>query len=370
MLAKTALATALITTTIGCTDLSEPRQRAQALSCPTTPSPDLLDLSLCICEDFDDVGVLEVGPIDPATPAAVGINGAARFVNDAIIDGALSAHLGIDGVGDVDVSGDVQTGSNAGFVGDFSAGGDMEVGGDLHAVGQFAVGGALRVGGETSLLGISQVGATEPLAAAPGAPCDCDPASFFDVAAEVAAAAGANDNAAAGLPLELSQIGASEIVLGSGSYYFTDVASVGALRIVADGTVAIYIDGDLATVGADSFELTDGSTLDLYVAGTVATVGNVAFGSERDPAAFRLYIGGEGSANLAVGNQDFHGAIYAPEAALAYVGDTSITGAVFTRSIDGVGALRIGHAAPEPGECEPPEDDGDDDGDSGTPPVE
>ena len=375
MLAKTALATALITTTVSCAQLSgEERQRARPLSCPTTPSPDLLDLSLCICEGFDDVGVLEVGPIDPATPAAVGINGAARFVNGAIIDGDLIAHQRIDGVVDLDVSGDVATAGDAGFVGDFSAGGDMEVGGDLHAVGEFAVGGTLRVGGETSLLGAAQVGATEPLASAPGAPCDCDAASFFDVAAAVAGAASANDNDAAGLPLELSQVGASELVLGSGSYYFTGVDSVGSLKIVADGTVAIYIDGDLQTVGADSFELTDGSTLDLYVAGTVATVGNVAFGSERDPSAFRLYIGGPGSANMAVGDQDFYGAIYAPEAALAYVGDTSITGAVFTRSLDGVGALRIGYAAPEPGECEPPEDDGGDDGgddgDDGTPPVD
>lgn len=367
MLAKT-LATALAATTaVACTDLGDSgRTRARALSCPTSPSQDLLDLSLCICEDFDDVGTLEVGPIDPADPAAVGINGSARFVNDAIIDGSLNAFGGFDGVGAVDVSGDVLTAASASFVGGFSAGGDMEVGGDLSAVGEFAVGGALRVGGATDLFGTPQIGAEEPLSAAPDAPCDCDAASFFDVAAAVADAATANDNDAAGLPAEIAEIGDSELVLGSGSYYFTDLDSVGAMRIVADGTVAIFVDGDLDAVGAESFELTAGSTLDLYVAGSVRTVGNVAFGSEAEPGAFRLYIGGAGAANLAVGDQTFFGGIYAPEAALAYVGATEITGAVFARDLDGVGDLKIGYAAPSEGDCEPPDDD--DNGD--VPPVE
>jgi hypothetical protein len=372
LLAKTATAAALaaITTTIACSGLDDRPTRAQALSCPTTPAPDLLDLSLCICEDLDDVGTLEVGSIDPAVPAAVGVNGSARFVNDAVIDGALNVFGGIDGVGELDVSGDLLTASNASFVGAASAGGDMEVGGDLSAVGGLGVGGALRVGGETSILGASQIGSEEPLAATPNAPCGCDAAGFFDVRAAVAAAAAANDNAAAGLPTEINSLGDSELILGSGSYYVTDLDSVGSMRIVADGTVAIYVDGDLRSVGAERFELTPGSTLDLYVAGAVATVGNVAFGAEADPGAFRLYVGGDDAAHLAVGAQRFFGAIYAPEAALAYVGDTEITGAVFARDLDGVGAIKIGYAAPSAGECEEPPGDGDDDDGGATPPVE
>ena len=336
--------------------------KAVKVSCPDSPAEEVFEAAVCLCDGFSQVGDLLVGS-NTGDSVQVGVNGTIDFVNQAEIRGDLIAFAGYHTNTESLISGSLITAANATMVGSVTVGADLEVGGDLSAVGEFSVGGTLRVAGETSVVGMDDVANVGVYGNTPPLPCDCDPSTFFDVGAAVAAAAISNDNAAIGIGTSLSEVGTSRLDLGSGTYYFDEFQTVGDTQVLIDGAVALHIDGDLAAVGSETFLLTDGSTLDLYVSGGVKTVGNIAFGDPNDPSAFRLYVGGTDSVVVSVGETAFNGAIYAPQATLAYVGDTVIRGAVFANQLDGVGSLTLGYASPEESgdDCpEPGEDDGPD----------
>ena len=338
---------------------------AVKVSCPDSPAGDVFENVVCICDDVRDVGELLVGT-NTGDPATVGVNGEVHFVNRAEIRGDVVAFTKYSAVTDSHIDGNLITAGGADMVAHLDVGGDLEVGANLSAVGGLRVGGALRVGGESTILGTEDIGSEEAYGNTPAQPCDCNPDTFFDVAGAVAAAATNNDNAAINIGTSLTAVGVNRLDLGSGSYYFDEFAAVGDTQILIDGAVAIYVEGDLTSVGEQSFHIMDGSTLDLYVSGTVATVGNTTLGDPSDPSAFRLYVGGSGSMSLGVGRTRFNGSIYAPEAVLAYVGDTEVRGALFAKELNAVGRLTLGYAAPgDPGDDCP--DPGDDDGPDGDP---
>jgi len=338
--------------------------QAVKVSCPDSPAGDVFEHGVCICDDLREVGQLLVGT-NTGDPVTVAVNGEVDFVNQAEIRGNLIAYAKYHAVTQSTITGDLVTAGDADMVAHLDVGGDLDVGGNLTGVGGLRVGDTLRVAGTKSVLGTQDINAEEAYGSTPDAPCDCNPATFFDVAGAVADARTNNDNAAIGLGTSLSAVGVNRLDLGSGSYYFDEFAAVGDTQVLIDGAVAIYVEGDLAAVGQQSFHITNGSTLDLYVSGTVATVGNATLGDADDPSAFRLYVGGKGSMSLGVGNTTFNGAIYAPEAVLSYVGDTQIRGAIFAKELNAVGRLTLGYAPPrEPGDdCPDPGDDDDNEDD-------
>ena len=164
-------------------------------------------------------------------------------------------------------------------------------------------------------------------------------------------------------------MGQTDVTLPTGSYYFDKVEFVGSSKVTIQGAVALYIDGRLQTVGQDRFNVPAGSTLDLYVSGGVEQVGSTSLAAG-DPGSFRLYVGGTTPVLVGVGQQRISGLIYAPTADLKFVGDTEIDGAVFAKTLDGVGRFTIRHASvtpPPPGVC-PGGDGGTPPTDAGTPP--
>lgn len=343
--------------------------RGGTVRAATCPPPDLFEAALCVCEDFDDVGALSVVE-GPSGIGAVGVNGFTRFVNLTRAAGDWIAFSGFEAVSDTEIAGSLMTEGDASWVGWLKIGLDLAIGGDVRGVGLLDVGGALSVGGDESLLGTANVGARAEYQPLDAPPCPCDPDTFFDVEAAVAAASTSNDNEAAGLPTRLAAVGVNDLRLETGSYYFEDAQTVGITTFTITGEVALFVDGAIDTVGVQTFAFEPGATLDLFVAGGVRTVGWLEAGGASDPAALRIYVGGEDSVVLSVGTQTFHGNIYAPEAHIAYVGDTTVVGSLFARQLDGVGLLEIGYGAPAdlaPPSCEDPDGGGggDDGGDSG-----
>lgn len=148
----------------------------------------------------------------------------------------------------------------------------------------------------------------------------------------------------AGLELDQS-VGEKTLTLGSGSYFFDGIVAVGQHTLTVDGAVALYVNGDFETVGATHLALTPGSTLDLYVDGDVQMVGDSSFGAGATPGAVRLYVAGERKVSL-VGAQKVVGSVYAPNADLELVGETTFEGSLFARNVDGVGKLNVSFAAP------------------------
>jgi hypothetical protein len=308
--------------------------------CPALPKPELFAAGLCVCKDFDVVGDLLVKPLKPEEPGTAGVNGQTHLVGTPFVTGDFIAWAGLDGVGEAEVGGTLATTSTLNGVGKLRVGGDLVVGGDLSGVGELQVDGLLRVGGLASITGdakLNGLGAYE----APALPCGCGDDQILDIAGKVAEARAKAGNTEGTLP-SIDVVGQADLTLGSGSYFFEKVSSVGETTWNIEGGVEIFIDGDLDEVGSHNIKLAPGATLDLYVSGSVNTVGDTQFGGE--PGAFRLFIGGKEPIGVSVGNQAFRGTIYAPRAELSFVGDTLIEGTLFAGSVDGVGTLEVRQA--------------------------
>jgi hypothetical protein len=336
-----------------------PGQTSGTLSCPGSPASELFADAVCVCEDLNDIGNFVVGRAVDGPEAVLAVNGHSNFINNADIRGGFVAYGGLEAKGNVITQGKLSSAGDIRVLGNVESRGDIELGGDLSGIGHLEVDQTLRVGGSNTFIGYSEVNEVAPYGTTPEAPCACDPSSFFDIKGAVAAAATQNSNAANGLPTSFANIGFSELRLTSGSYYFSDADNIGYTKIIIDGTVALYVDGNVDNIGAEVIRLMTGSTVDLYVSGNVRNIGHIVLGDREAPSAFRLYIAGNEKATLSVGNAIFNGAIYAPSANLHYIGNTLIRGAVFAKELTGIGNLMIGYASPDapPDTC--PEQDPD-----------
>ncbi len=324
-----------------------------------SPGPDLFNYALCVCENFGDVGYLRVGSDLNPGQAVVGVNGHTGFVNAVEIFGSLRAYGGLH-VTTAGMRVDKYLSSNRDveLFGDVYVGESMFVGGDLTSWVNLEVEDELQVKGTSSIMH-GDIGHEAPYTIDQVLPCNCDPAKLFDVAGAVAGARVTNDNAAHGLPTTLVGITPNTtMTLGTGRYYFGDIATFGEMHFVIQGAVSLYLEGDLTSYGIETIELDPGAILDMYVSGAVATLGVVRFGGPEDAGNFRLFIGGGLSAQFAAGRQEFNGSIYAPTVEIIYAGDTRIRGSLFARSLGGIGTLVIEQPTmldipPElcPGEC-------------------
>ena len=306
---------------------------SSAASCP--PTGTMFANAVCVCDDLAHVGSLSV--LDgPSGPGSVGVNGKTALVSAARATGSWNTQGGLEAVGAV-IGGELATAGSVHLTGDARVSGDATIGGDLSCVGTVDIAGKLGLGGTLAQVGAEADGGRVPYVA-PADPCNCDPSTFFDVAAAVAAAKGAAQ------PLPQLGVGSFDVHLTSGNYYATAAQIVGNAHFTIDGQVAVFVDGSIQSVGNTQWQLGSSSTLDLFVSGDVQAVGNVAAGSASDPAAFRLYVGG-GHAIQIVGNQDLWGSLYAPAAAVQYVGNAKIVGAVFARTLEAVGNLEVDYGA-------------------------
>lgn len=309
-------------------------------------APRLLPTAVCVCGDVSHAGKLTVEA--PAGGAAnVGVEGDVGFAAGTSVDGSLWSRRGLHFAGDLSVRDNLWVRDEMSFAGSLKVGQNLAVGGDLSGAGDASVGSSLFVLGEASVAGDLTASRQEYIEPATS-PCGCEGPGLFDVAGAVKAARERNDNGS--LPTRADQVfvGATTLTLTEGRYFFENMTSVGQTKIVIEGQVHLFIDGSLDLVGKQQIELAPGATLDLYVNGSVATVGDVSFGDAARPEAFRLYLGGVGSALVGAGDRAFHGMIYAPTADLSFAGDTLIDGALYARSLSYAGDLRVRYARPTP----------------------
>jgi len=327
-------------------------------ACNPGSAPTLFDNALCVCGDMKDVGAVLVKAGTTKDPPSMGVNGTYKVINHSGIDGSLVAFNGMEAIANIEVRDDLKTNHNVNFAGRVQVGKDMMVGGNLSGVGYLDVGGTLGVAGSDGVLGGKKIGKLGGFSAV-APPCDCSPGKVLDVKAAVAQARSANDNTKAGLPQNpVNAIGVAKLILNTGSYYLGSKASIGYTKITVNGAVKLYIDGDLDAIGHDRISITNSSTLELFISGDLHTVGHVLMGDKHHPAALRVYVGGSQKVTLQVGNQVFRGSLYAPGAALAYVGRTKIEGSLLARTLDSVGLLELYFSRPTTDDsgktCTPP----------------
>lgn len=311
--------------------------KAPAYASHCTPATAVVAHAVCVCGDMSNAGSLTTYGT-PGNRASVGVNGRFSGATGTKIAGSLHANRGVSFAGQLEVADHLYSGDRASGSGTLRVGESLLVAGDLSGAGTVDVGGALRVAGRKSVAGTLHYGSEAPFVAAPASPCTCDKDKIYDVAKAVDVARTDNDNAANQIP---TSFGANELRLKSGRYFFTNVRSIGAARIVAEGNVQVYVDGDLDAVGSSQIRLEAGATLDLFVKGSIQSAGDVSYGDASRPEAFRLYVGGAGSRISFAGSRQFHGLVYAPEATLSFAGDTEITGALLAKEIHYAGDLRV-----------------------------
>ncbi|MBW2731531.1 MAG: hypothetical protein JRH20_04005 [Deltaproteobacteria bacterium] len=327
--------------------------------CKSDDAPSIFSNALCLCGDLKETGVLLVKNGVTTDPASFGVNGHVSAVAQVEVDGSMAAHSGLVAFANIEVQGSFWSTGDVNITGRLDVGNNMMVGGNVFGIGVLSVGGTLGVAGNDLILGDKSAEDEGPYEGLAAPPCPCGADQVLDVAAKVSAARTANDNGAVGLPASpVSTIGVTRLVLNSGRYYFASKAGIGYTKIVANGAVSIFIDDDYEAIGYDTFEVTEGSSLDVYVAGNIKTVGNMVLGSRHHPSAFRIYIGGSEDITVQVGNNIFRGSIYAPRASLTWIGNTRVEGSLFANTVVSAGLLELYFARPTTGSdgevCTPP----------------
>jgi hypothetical protein len=323
----------------------EPRVRDVARA--VCPPPDLFEHAICVCEDLQQVGDLDI-KAGPAGVGSIGVNGFTSLVNDANVVGTWFAWGGFAGVG-VSVGDSLVTPGSVEIVGEATIRKDLIVGGDLTGVGTLNVNNLL-LGGREEITGEATIASRGTYAGAGSAPpCGCDESTFFDVVTAVRAAKQATNGEPA-----WHHVGQTELRLPTGSYYVTAAEVVGDTRFIIEGNVSLFVDGSLTAVGDTQWQIAAGGSLDLFVAGNVDHVGSLAGGDAAKPGAFRLYVGGDETATI--GEATFAGSLYAPRATVTYVGDARIVGSIFANKLEAVGSLTIEYGDPitTPQSCETP----------------
>lgn len=324
-------------------DASSPGTVRQAMR--TAPA-ETFGYALCVCGDLDHVGTLTTEACEGQS-ANVEARGRVNLTSGTRIRGSLVSGGDVDLVGSVGVRDDLVTRSDLSGVGELEVGRNLTVGGTLSTVGSLVVGAGLAVAKGDDHVGPVRVGQRAPYSAPHSSPCGCD---AFDVAGAVALARETNDNDSMEVPRDPTAVGATELRLRSGRYYFSDPAFVGHVRVHVEGRVSIYVDGSIDTVGASTFALGAGAALDMYVAGSIRAVGSIVTGRATDPSAFRLYVGGRDAIVAGVGESELTGFIFAPDAEVDLVGNTRVLGAITARSVSHVGDLHVFYvpATPRP----------------------
>lgn len=335
---RTSLLTMLVLVGCGAPKSEWPKDvmtaRAPVLSCPASPAKQVFGAAMCLCGDYRAVG--EGAWVEGG---AAQLNGSLDVVGTHQFSGDVIAYGGVSGVGALDVGGNLVTNGRVDGVGDVKVSGDLSAANGVSGVGDLTVKGTLRTPEAEAWTGKANVGAKGEVTRLAAPPCACGAEQRLDVAAIMATAIERNDNAAAGLSLHES-VGERQVTLGSGSYVFERVQTVGAHTVTIDGAVALYVRGDFKSVGKTALKLTPGSTLDLYVDGDLDLVGDSSFGEGAAPGSVRLYVAGERELSF-VGGQRVVGSVYAPQSDLQLVGDSAFDGSLFVRNVEGVGRLEV-----------------------------
>lgn len=239
----------------------QPRKVCRPADCQLS-APALFKNALCLCGSYQAAGNLGVSS-KKGELGVFGIDGHFAQLGNAEINGTLIAHEGISAA-NLRVKGAMRSNTSVNVV-NLDVAGNLYVGTDLLGVGLLA-GAGVWVGGQATM-----IFNTKPIQKYTGdlsPPCACGDDQVLDVAAAVAAARANNDNAKAGLGPNPPLLTPQGLVLNSGSYYFKGGSTaVGNLRLLANGSVKIYVDGDLESVGKEAIKMTQGTIVELYVAG-------------------------------------------------------------------------------------------------------
>ncbi|HMI93542.1 MAG TPA: hypothetical protein VK509_19350 [Polyangiales bacterium] len=228
------------------------------------------------------------------------------------------------------------------------------VNGSLNLGAGASIDGSLQVTGMISTGDGPVVDATGIVLEAANTACNCEPENLLDVAALVAAARAANDDAAQGLePDALDGFSSMQtLTVSSGKLYLTRIAGSAPLALQVDGPVQLYVDANVELDSTLAIALAADARLDLFIAGNVRARA-LTLGGADTAGRLRIYVGGDGTINLEDPSL-IGGALYAPTAELVTRGTLEAFGPLFVRRAAPGEELRVHYdvASATPVTCE------------------
>lgn len=278
--------------------------------------------ALCSC---GNMGVL--GSIHTDSAAQMAASGA-----EAVgINGVCTTHALLTIGGSLTVAGQPADGKAALF-------GGLEVHGDLRFTGALTVAGPLQVGrdawfGDTisaltvaaihgdvhvqpgkkldSAVAATITGQTYSEAFTIAPPCRCESSEALDWVNAIDQASKQNDNGSielsSTLPVPRNPL---ELTLPCGSFYVTDLVSLHDTRLHVTGHAALFVAGNVSTLGNFEVDIAPEAELDLFVGGTFDFGKTAQVGDPARPSALRIYVAGTGS--LLMPKETLSANLYAP----------------------------------------------------------
>ncbi len=318
--------------------------------------------AVCTCDDMWFAGYLNTGSFSSSDDGTIIKQGGAVGIN-----GSLSAGSYIDVGGSLRIHGNTQVEDTYKLSDPTLAGGWVNVAGDLESQNPMVLAGLLTVGrnatfaSSATFLGVAGIGGT--LTTPPGswpllalasqykqeavnleAPCPCQPDELLDVDAVVQQGKLKNDNKNPAVNLDpraLSNLGfAQKLTLPCGRFYLDSIGGIGAVTLAVTGRTALFVGGDVTTVGAFNIELGPDAELDLFISGNLTQVGFSPLGDRARPANVRIFVGGEGDITF-IGYEPINANIYAPKSRLYSPGYIAARGSLFVRRLHAQGYVTV-----------------------------
>ena len=308
--------------------------------------------ALCTCEAYvastpliTDSYDSAAGPYMPGgTTGDVGIDALIQASAQLQIGGSLAVAgaAGAALLADLHVAHDLAIGGHLGSGVAVTAGGDAQIAGDID-LASLGVAGTLTVPASATVSGPVTASSTvrAPVTVAP--PCACGDSDLVDIPTFVTDHVTDNQDALIGLaPDRLTGFtGGATLDLPCGIYYLGPVHGDGALTLRITGRVALLVSGDFTLSAPFTVELaTDDAELDLMVSGLLSSNQAMTIGRADHPSRTRVYIGGTGTIDLS-GDSSIAANIYAPRAAVALSGTTTLFGSLFVRRLDQAAPVTI-----------------------------
>ena len=298
--------------------------------------------AICTCANLDFGGLLDTESFSARAGGAPLKAGAPVGVNGQTLAGAA-----------VDVGGSLRMYGSTTFAGALTVHGDLEAKTDLLLFGLLGVGRDAWLEGNATLVALSSIGRDlHHAGAAPflppivgrdtrmdslpiEPPCPCQPDELLDIDGIIADGKVNNHNAEIGLDPNwlVGLVGLDvERELPCGRYFLNAATGLGGVTLTVNGRTALYIEGDVANIGIFNIDLGPQGELDIFIGGNLAQVGANSFGNVNRPSGVRVYVGGDQRIVFA-GLQPFGGNLYAPRAELWSAGAIDLSGSIFVDSV-------------------------------------
>ncbi|MCK9274450.1 MAG: pilus assembly PilX N-terminal domain-containing protein [Syntrophales bacterium] len=132
----------------------------------------------------------------------------------------------------------------------------------------------------------------------------------------------------------------------TGTYRLSEIKLASKQKIVIDGDVILYVNGDIETRGQSEFTVNTGASLIMYVSGDIDMAGQGVINATNTPSNLMIFGSSTCTDIVLSGQADLYAAVHAPKADITLTGQGDVYGAFVgrTAALKGQGATHYDEA--------------------------